>query len=360
MIGERVRHARDFCGLTQDGLAELAGVPQGRISEVEAGRDGSPKADVVAAIARATSFPVEFFYLGPLPDLPDGNFRRLKRGKTRVTRQVRAQARQIVEVVQRAEPLLTMPPVHIKPVRIVGSDDIEGIAASVREDAGVGYFDPIPNLTRAVERAGVVVAAFAGEIPDHFGFSAWPDFGFDGRPIVVFAANDPGDRQRFTIGHELGHLILHSPLRQDELESRRAEAEANEFAGALLLPREVAMEAMRPPLTLHTLAQVKATFGVSIAMCIERAHGLKLISDERHLSLRKQLTGRGWHRHEPVEVPNETPVLIRRILELVGEGQTVADRATNVKMPLFAYRALVTSQVANGSADPQRVTQIRG
>ena len=338
MIGERVHHARDYCGLTQVTLAELAGLSQSKISDIEAGRDAHPKPEDVEGIARATGFPRSFFYLGPLPDLPDGNFRRLKRGKARVTRQVRAQARQIVELVQRAEPVVAMPPVRVTPVRAV--TDIEAVAAEVREEAGVGYRDPIPNLTRAVERAGVVVAGLPGEIPDHFGFSAWPDFGFDGRPIIVFARADPGDRQRFTIAHELAHLLLHSPRRDDELDAQDAEREANRFAGALLLPHDAAVEAMRPPLTLTTLAHVKATFGVSIGMCAQRALDLGLITETRFVSLRKQLTSRGWHRQEPVDVPPESPLLIRKVLDLVGQGDSIAARAESAKMPAFAYRAL--------------------
>lgn len=341
MIGERVRHARDFCGITQIDLATLTGLSQSQVSDIESSRDAQPKHDDVTRIAHATGFPVSFFYLGPLPDFADGNFRRLKRGKARVTRQVRAQARQIVELVQRVEDIVDLPPIRLKPVKSL--TDIEIVAADMREEAGVGYRDPIPNLTRAVERAGVVVAGLPGEIPDHDGFSAWPDFGFDGRPIIVFSRNMPGDRQRATIAHELGHLLLHSPLRDEEMQADIAEKEAKQFSGALLLPAEAAREAMRLPLTLTTLAHVKATYGASIGLCAQRALDLALISKDRFVSLRKQMTSRGWHRVEPVEVPNESPLLIRKVLELVGTGTSVVERAENAQLPPFAYSALIAS-----------------
>lgn len=340
MIGERVRHARDFCGLTQAALAELAGLTQGQISDLEAGRV-KVKADDLTRIANATGFPVAFFELGPLPDLPDGSFRKLKRGKARASQQVRAQARQIVELVQRSEALLKMPHVSLEPVR--NAEDIEAIAQDVRQQMGVGYRDPIPNLTRAVERAGVVVAGLPSDIPDHYGFSAWPNFPFEGRPIIVFSRDNAGDRQRFTIAHELGHLLLHSPMRDAELDAEDAEIEANRFAGALLLPKEAALEAMRPPLTLTTLAHVKATYGASIGTCAQRARDLRLIDEARFVSLRKQLTSRGWHRQEPVDVPQENPLLIRKVLDLVAHGTSVATRATNVHLPAFAYASLAAA-----------------
>ncbi|MCU1486036.1 MAG: helix-turn-helix domain protein [Actinomycetia bacterium] len=337
MIGERVRHARDFCDLTQTALAELAGVTQSKVSDIEAGRDAAKDEDV-ERIASATGFPVEFFHQGALPDMPDGNFRRLKRGKARAGRQVRAQARQVVELVQRSEHTIAMPPVRIEPV--THAEDIEAIAQDVRDAAGVGRRDPIPNLTRAVERAGVVVAGIPSEIPDHTGYSAWPDFRLGGRPIIVYSRDDPGDRQRFTIAHELGHLVMHTPARADELDVDDAEREANRFAGALLLPREAAMEAMRAPLTLTTLAHVKATYGASIGMCAHRARDLGLISEDRFVSIRKQMSSRGWHRQEPVDVPKERPLLIREVLERAGTGDSVSARARSLRLPAFAYRAL--------------------
>lgn len=343
MIGERVRHARDFCALTQVALADLSGLPQSRISEIESGRVRSTTEDV-ERISRATGFPASFFHAGPLPDLSDGYFRRLKRGKAVASRQVRAQARQIVDLVQRAEGVVTMPPIRVAPVR--GVDDIEALAAQVRDHAGLGQRDPIPNLTRAVERSGVVVAALPGAITDHYGFSAWPDFGLDGRPIILFSRTDPGDRQRFTVAHELGHLLMHSPLRDDEIDRDDAEKEANRFAAALLLPREVALEAMQAPLTLTQLANIKAANGVSIGLCAQRARDLGLITDARFVSLRKQMTSRGWHRKEPVEVPPESPLLIRKILDLMGKGGSVSARAESVQLPLFAYRALSAANAA--------------
>jgi Zn-dependent peptidase ImmA (M78 family) len=151
-------------------------------------------------------------------------------------------------------------------------------------------------------------------------------------------AGHPGDRDRFNVAHELGHLVLHT-LRSNT-DPTRAEAEAHRFAGALLLPRERAMQAMRPPITLSLLKAVKATFGTSIAMDAKRARDLNIITQDQFVSLRKQLSARGWHRVEPVEVVREEPLLIAKIVsKLSGEG-SITDRAERVSMQLFAYRAL--------------------
>lgn len=342
MIGERVKLAREACRFTQQELAARGGISQGTLSEIEAGRVINPSDKTIARIAAATQFPVSFFHRGPLPDLPDGHFRRLARGTSKVEKQVRAQVRHVVEIVQESEQVLRLPLIRIEPVRVVADlDAIESIASDVRVRLGLGSRDPIPNLTRAVERAGVIVVRLPGEMIDHDSFSAWPDFSLDGRPVIALTGGHPGDRDRFNEAHELGHLLLHT-LRPN-IDHRQAEAEANRFAGALLIPARSAIQAMRQPITLRVLMGVKATYGVSIAMAAQRALDLKLISRAQFVSIRKQLSARRWRQVEPVEVRPERPLLISKIIHtLAGEGSTM-EKAARLSMPAFSFRALATA-----------------
>lgn len=340
MIGERVRLAREACRLTQSELSALSGVAQNTISDLELGVIVSPSDDTVARIAKATQFPKKFFTLGPLPDLPDGHFRRLKRGTSKVGKQVRAHVRQVVEVVQRSADLVDLPPVRPRPLFDVQStDDIEAAAAAARVSVGVGERDPIPNVTRAMERSGVVVIALPVEMEDHDGFSAWPSFGDPvlGRPVIAYTSGRTGDRNRFTIAHEFGHLMLHT-LRS-EIVPEQAEKEANRFAGAFLLPELAAREAMRPPITLSTLQGMKATYGVSIAMGAQRALDLQMITQQQFVSLRKQLSARQWLKNEPIEVLPESPLLLAKLLTILGGQGSVAERADRAVVPLFSFSA---------------------
>ena len=269
MIGERIRLAREACRLTQQDLADRSGVPLGTLGAIEAGRVAEPSKATLEGVSAATGFPIPFFQLGPLPDLPEGYFRKLKRGQAKDTKQFRAQVRQVVELVQRSEQKLRLPLVKIEPRRGVFTlEDVEGIAEETRHDLGVGERDPIPNLTRALERSGVIVVRLPVAIADHDGYSVWPESGLEGRPAVAVSAGNSGDRDRANLALELGHLVLHT-LRQ--VEPERAEKEAWRFAGALLLPREAAEEAMRPPITLRVLMEIKARFGSSIALNAKRA-----------------------------------------------------------------------------------------
>ena len=341
MIGQRVRLARESCGLTQSELGDLAGLTQRAISDIESGRKREPPASAIERVAQVTGFPRSFFYRGPLPDLPDGFYRKLASVPSKLDKQIRAQARQIVEIIQRADKRYKLPSVAVKPItRLGGSEGIEALAASVRRVLGIGGLDRIGNVMRAVERAGVVVVRLPGRVHGHDSFSVWPDYGLKGRPLIVLTAGHSGDRDRFTVGHELGHLIMHSERRG--IERKDAEAEASRFAGALLLPRDAAIEEMSPPITLRVLMGVKASYGLSIAAGAKRAFDLNLISQPHYESLHKQLSARKWKRQEPIDVPQERPVLVSKIIAALGGDGPVPERAERVGMQVFAFQALVS------------------
>jgi Zn-dependent peptidase ImmA (M78 family)/transcriptional regulator with XRE-family HTH domain len=344
MIGERIRLAREACQLTQKELAQVANISQSAISAFEAGRLLEPSAEAIEQISAATAFPVRFFFGGPLPDLPDGHYRRLASGTSKVDKQVRAQVRQIVELVQRAESKLRLPPVRLDPLGRrdqLTTETLEQVARDARRAIGVGHRDPIPNVIRAAERSGVIVVRLPNEMADHDGFSTWPDLGMDGRPVLAIVGAHSGDRDRFTVAHELGHLLLHSVRHVSE--PKTAEAEANRLAGALLVPLEAAREVLVRPITLRRLMELKATFGISIAAGAQRARDLELITPEQFVSLRKQLSARRWLHSEPISVEPERPMLIAKILDSLAGHGTTAQRAERVGMPIFVFRSFVPS-----------------
>lgn len=315
MIGERVRLARDYLQISQQELAAAAEVSQSAISQIEKG--GQVSEPTLQSISDATGYSVRFFQSGALPDLPELSmrFRRSASARRRDERRLRAHVRQGLELVNDLERRAELPSVMIKPTRDTGIDDgaIEELAVETRRQLGIGPADPVPNLMRAVERAGVVVFGGTAEVDRHEAVSVWPLYPA-GRPVVCYTRGKPGDRQRLSIAHEIGHLVLHQ-LRA--VESDRAETEAFRFGAALLLPRTPAVEEIEPPVTLRTLAWTKARWGISIGALIMRCRDLRIIDERRSTSLHIQLGTRGWKKNEPVEVPAERPTLLSQALRLV-------------------------------------------
>ncbi|WP_159196936.1 ImmA/IrrE family metallo-endopeptidase, partial [Klebsiella pneumoniae] len=111
---------------------------------------------------------------------------------------------------------------------------IEEIASKLREHWGVGI-SPIQDLTKRIEKSGVIVTRFEIGYDDMDGSSAW----INDRPFIFIAADkDNYFRSRFDISHELGHLIMHKNLTQEDKKVRfdLLEEQAHYFASCLLFP----------------------------------------------------------------------------------------------------------------------------
>lgn len=312
--GERIRTAREIFGLTQAALRDQAGVSQSLLSQVERGQKPASQ-DLVESVAKAVDLPLEFFdvVLDEVP-LDSLRFRKQQTASAVTTRRAHALfqegfrvSRLLVEKSGYPRPSL---PVATGELQVQG---IIELAAETRRALQLDAAKPIPHLMRSVERAGIPVAPVVLPEDDdmstknqHFGLSYWS--GPDEDAFIGYFPGHQGDRDRFTLAHEVGHLVLH--LRRRPADPER---EANLFAGELLMPFERARETLSGNLTLNDYRQVKALWGVSIQGLVMRAKQVGAIDDKRSTSLWKQISARGWRRTEPVTVQPENPVLLRRL-----------------------------------------------
>jgi Zn-dependent peptidase ImmA (M78 family) len=153
-----------------------------------------------------------------------------------------------------------------------------------------------------------------------------PAPGVPGLPGVPLGS--PVAPQRFTLAHEFAHVVLRSRRRVSEPDQR--EREADYFAGALLLPRRCAEEAIAESLTLGGYMPIKAEFGIPLHAIVTRAQRPGLITRDRQHSLMIQLSSRGWRNKEPVDVGRESPPLLRHteLVALHGAHPYVAASST--------------------------------
>ena len=88
------------------------------------------------------------------------------------------------------------------------------ISVSFTQIFGLG-FGPIPKLSLLLENNGVLVGhAPLSEGMD--GVSAW----FNERPFILVSSHANYFRNRLDVGHELGHLVLHRGLTQDDIDQK--------------------------------------------------------------------------------------------------------------------------------------------
>jgi Zn-dependent peptidase ImmA (M78 family)/transcriptional regulator with XRE-family HTH domain len=306
----RLRQARELRGLTQTALARQVGVHPSAIAQLETGRM-QPSPEVLEALGRATGVPPAFFTRPSGPVLPLGSLR--FRARAAMTARQRRQAWAYAEILYELMASLAAQTEYPAPrlPRLAG--DPMAAAVDTRQALGLPPDQPIGPLIRTLEHHGVWVLAIPVSLPRRDACSAWA--GGDGAtPVIVVAATAAGDRRRFSVAHEVGHLVLHH-LPEGTLHALERQADA--FAEAFLLPEAAMRAALVPPITLTTLADLKARWGVSLQALIRRAHTLDLLTASQYRSLSAQLGARGWRTQEPIAVPVERPRALRQLAELL-------------------------------------------
>lgn len=340
MLANRIARARAAAGLSLRDLAVRTGVSHTAIAKYERG-DLVPSSDTLLALARATGVKVEFFFRPVSVELGQPEYRK------RARLGAKALARVEAEILDRAERMIELlgffpdRPIPTFAVpdglpAVTGLCDMEEIATALRAAWDLGD-DPIADLIATLEERGVLVLATPGD----------PDGRFDGLgarvagiPLVVVGAEWPGDRQRFTLAHELGHLVLAGRLPAGEDEERAG----NRFAGAFLAPRAAVWAELgrkRRRLEPRELLGLKHEYGLSMAAWVLRARDMGVIDAPTLEVLQRTFRARGWHKQEPGDaVPPEQPTHFRRLVlravaeDLIGEAKA----AELVGTPPAAFR----------------------
>jgi Zn-dependent peptidase ImmA (M78 family) len=291
------------------------------VSKIEKGRLPADTA-MTAALAEALECGVEFL-LSPQPEMVASRpwLRAYADAPARVLESVVADNLLVEEVVRRLK--LQRMPERMPTFDGDANDDheIEQYAEDVRLAADNPEGSVVPTAVRAAERLGCVVLPLPGELGRHLGMSQR----IDGVPFIrVSRPGDrhlgvPGDRQRFTLVHEIGHLGMHAEVGPPESadDARIIERQAHRFAGAFLTPAEPLLEdwhRLGGRVTLTVLKELKATWGVSIKALVMRLQQLGVVESDQATSLYRQISARGWNKSEPVETTNEEPIWLPRAL----------------------------------------------
>jgi len=189
------------------------------------------------------------------------------------------------------------------------SGDFEKISALVRTTWGIQR-GPIPNLTAVVETAGIFVFHVDLDEADIDGVTiSSPDL----PPCIFLNKSMPADRMRFTLSHEIGHIVLH------RFPSKDMESEANRFAGAFLVPQvDIHNDFLGQRIDLRTLARLKPEWKVAMQSLLYRAQELGYVDQPRAQYLWRQFNIYRYRLREPAELDfaQEKPVLVQRLLEL--------------------------------------------
>ena len=322
MFGERIIRARKAAGLSQRALAERLSMSAMAISKYER-NEVAPNSKVLLKLAKALNVRVEFFFRSSRIELEQVEYRKRDELKVSEKKRILAEVEERLEQWQELESLLpggwSRPfKVPSLPRRISSMDEVEAAVLKLRDRWNLGR-NPIPDLTDVLEEHGIHVITVAGDRENHFdGLSARC---CDGIPVIAIGSGWPGDRQRFTLAHELGHLILHDRIDGD-LDEEKA---VNRFAGALLAPRDAMFRTLgnkRKVLELQELILLKAEYGMSVQGLLYRAGDLEILNQSAGQQMWTFLRSNGLYDKEIGDpVPPEHSYLFRhRVYRALAEG----------------------------------------
>jgi len=343
MIGQRLYRARKAAGLSLRDLAGMVDLSHAAIKKYE-DEQSTPSSPVLIKLSRALNVRTEYFFRPETIALVGIEYRKRS---TLPKKRLEAIEHEVIDQIERrielehlfpTPPVKAFAPVSGLPAVITDFVQIEDAAEAVRKVWDLGS-NPIPDLIDVLETHGIRV----------FMIDANADPKFDGlaasvnqMPIIVVGSNWPGDRQRFTMAHELGHLMLTDRL-ADGLDEELA---CNRFAGAFLIPRQSVLRelgAHRNYIEPKELALLKEEFGLSMAGLLYRARDLGVVTPAWRDEQSRLFRAKGWHITEPGKpYPIEKAHIFEQLVfhalaeDYIGESKA----AELMKMPVTAFQVM--------------------
>lgn len=326
IVPSRLYDARTAKGFNQSEVALQVGISRQAISAYEQG-EKTPEAETMSRIAKVLGQPISFFTTEDQPLFGNNTIRFYRAFGVNTKRRnlmCDVYSKWLVQVACFFDKKVNYPPVAlpiISPANENGrysDEEIEAAAELCRKEWGLGL-GPISNVISLLESRGIATCRLTMINQKIDAFSFWNGT----RPFIFLATEkESSSRARFDTAHELGHLILHRWIDNEELEAPKTlkliEKEANRFAGAFLLPRSSFPNEVYTP-RLDAFVELKKRWKVGIQAMVYRCKDLAILDEDQVTNLYKQISARKWRMKEPLdnEIALEEPKLLHRAVELL-------------------------------------------
>lgn len=330
MLAQRLKQLRLARGLSLDELSDcLDGfVTKQALSKYEKGLS-HPSMKVVAKIAETFGVKTAHLFAEPAVQVQLLAYRKCaslpKREESMVEGMVSQALEERIALQEKVGEAfqLNLPP---QKYRVASLDDAEQAANELRNFWKLGT-SPIASVVGFLEDQFIHVFTIAtsSEKFDGISANATDDSGAVVAVAVVSREGVPGERQRFSLMHEVGHLVL------DVVDGIDEEKAAHRFAGAFLAPAEQLRREIgehRTTVQLKELFMLKRRFGVSAQALAFRLRDLGIINDSSYKWLCIQFNHNRMRKNEPEPLPHEEPQWLKRTaLRAFSEGLITAGEA---------------------------------
>ena len=304
---KQIIFAREYRGYSQTELAsKIVGLSQSNLSKYEKGI-GPLSTDVLNRIIDFLGFPTDF-YEKKISNIAENAHYRRKKGMTKNERsQIDHSNKLLGYIVDQMGESVEFPDMSFRMIDLEDGYTPETVAQYTRKYLGLKD-EPVRNIFSLLERNGIIIIELDYDVDLFDGVSFLTDGGY-------YNKNFSNDHKRFTLAHELGHLIMHTSNEFLISEYRDKEDEANRFASEFLMPSDAISNSLRG-LKLQYLVELKRYWLTSMASIVRRAKDLKCITNEKYKYFSIELSRRGYRKSEPVNVYIDMPNMYNEAYKL--------------------------------------------
>ena len=302
IFAERFKSARLMRGFSLQDLANAMGGVLSRqaLHRYEKG-EVIPDSEKINLLSKALSVSADYFFRSTKVELGAIEYRKLEKMPQKEAAIIREKTKEYLSRYLELEEILGLPNQfedHLKDFGVVNTwHDVNQAAQILREKWNLGK-GAIYNVVEILEDKNIKVVKL--DVDDDF--DGLQTFVNQTIPVVAYnirKANKP-DRIRFTLLHELAHLLL----KFGEMSEKQKETLCHQFAGAMLLPEETIKAELgehRNKLSVTELGNIKKQYGISMQALVLRAKDCGIVNEhytKQFFFFMKQMN---WKIDEPVD-----------------------------------------------------------
>ena len=320
--------ARESRGLSQAELATKIEMSPANLSKIERGDIGISQ-DVTELIASVTRYPMSFFFQEDEMFPEHLIYRKREKVAQKLLTPINAKVNIVRFHVQSIIEELKVKQPYIPSLEVDEKNTPMSVAQKLRKTWKV---EPIiTDLIQLLENKGIVVTSFKFNTDRVDSRSVLTKENY---PVIIYNSSLLGDRQRFSIAYQLGHLIMHTST--DVSWDRDISHEANLFAAEFLMPEKEIRHDFDNGITVPQLGELKKKWKVSMISLLFRADDLGYLSANQKRYLLQQFNEQKISKREPMEldIPVEKPRLIRTWLSELKAKQKLSVASLAAKLHL--------------------------
>ncbi len=304
LFAERFKSARLMKGFSLQEVANAIGnkVSRQALHRYEKG-EILPDSEMLSLLSKAFDVNVDYFFRETKVELGDIEYRKLDNLLVKDSVKIVEQTREYLSRYIELEEIIGIEPVFENPLNNITDlssyNLVNNAAMTLRDAWGLGT-SPIYNVAELLEDKHIKLVKLDADLAFD-GLQTWVN---NSIPVIAYNIRNLSkkDRIRFTLLHELAHLLLSKAMKS--MTHRQKETVCHQFAGAVLLPEETLKSEIgnhRSTIMIPELGNIKKQYGISMQAIVMRAKDCGIINDHYTKQTFFMFKQFGWRVDEPAE-----------------------------------------------------------